>query len=220
MPPTPSAIKLLEEDHREVEGYFDEYEDLGEDVAKAELSAKICLALKVHTQIEEEIFDPQARNATKDDDLLDEAAVEHAGAKHLISQIEEMEVGDDLYDAKVRVLGEQIKQHVKEEEEELFPGAKLAKMNLEGLGKKLAARKAELMSELSGEPTRFGKAVNADRAAAGNKPSAVAKSRMARSNVGPFGRSRSAAARQGAARRRPKVADDRSRSRWSTCPIT
>jgi hemerythrin superfamily protein len=165
----PTAVELLEEDHREVEGYFDEYQELEDDEAKSELAVKICLALKVHTQIEEEIFYPQARKATKDDDLLDEAAVEHAGAKHLISEIEEMEVGDDLYDAKIKVLGEQIKQHVKEEEDELFPEAKSAKMDLEGLGEKLASRKAELMAEFSGEsmPVR---AVRADRATAGDKP--------------------------------------------------
>ncbi len=168
-PEKPSAIDLLEGDHREVEGYFDEYEELEDDDAKGELAAKICLALKVHTQIEEEIFYPESRKATEDDDLLDEAVVEHAGAKHLISEIEEMEVGDDLYDAKIKVLGEQIKQHVKEEEEELFPEAKSAKMDLESLGEKLASRKAELMSDLTGESMPGG-AVSADRAAAGDKP--------------------------------------------------
>ena len=170
----PSAIGLLEGDHREVEGYFDEYEELEDDDAKGELAVKICLALKVHTQIEEEIFYPEARKATEDDDLLDEAVVEHAGAKHLISEIEEMEVGDDLYDAKIKVLGEQIKQHVKEEEGELFPEAKSAKMDLEGLGEKLASRKAELMSKLSGELRPRG-AVRADRAAAADKPAAERK---------------------------------------------
>lgn len=168
---TPSALDLLEEDHREVEGYFDEYEDLDDDKEKAELATKICLALKVHTQIEEEIFYPQARKTTEDDDLLDEALVEHQGAKHLISQIEEMEVGDDLYDARIKVLGEQIKQHVKEEEEELFPEVKSAKMDIEGLGKKLAARKQELIAELAGESAPRGRQ-SVDRAAAGNKPAA------------------------------------------------
>src|SRR5882757_3216478 len=121
---TMSAIDLLEDDHHEVEGYFDEYEELEDDGAKEKLAAKICTALKVHTQIEEEIFYPAARKATKDDDLLDEAKVEHDGAKKLIEEIEAMAVGDDLYDAKVKVLGEQIKHHVKEEEKELFPEVK------------------------------------------------------------------------------------------------
>ena len=171
---TPSALDLLEEDHREVEGYFDEYEDLEDEEEKSELSKKICLALKVHTQIEEEIFYPQARKATEEDDLLDEAKVEHAGAKDLIAQIEEMEVGDDLYDAKVKVLGEQVKHHIKEEEEELFPEVKSAKMDVEALGKKLAARKQELLSEIADEGESSG---GIDRAAAGNKPSSAAKSR-------------------------------------------
>jgi hemerythrin superfamily protein len=141
-----SAIALLKKDHREVEGYFAEYEELEDDKAKAELAEKICMALKVHTQIEEEIFYPQARKATQDNDLLDEALVEHAGAKHLIEEIETMEVGDDLYDAKITVLGEQIKHHVKEEEEELFPEIEDSKMDVAAVGRQMAARKTELMA--------------------------------------------------------------------------
>jgi hemerythrin superfamily protein len=172
------ALELLEQDHREVEGYFDDYEELKDDKAKAELSEKICLALKIHTQIEEEIFYPEARKATKDDDLIDEALVEHAGAKQLISQIESMEVGDDLYDAKVKVLGEQVKHHIEEEEDELFPEVESAKMDLDGLGKTMAARKVELMTELSGKKSNGRSAgrrseAGVDRAAAGDKPSST-----------------------------------------------
>jgi hypothetical protein len=146
---SPSAIDLLEQDHREVEEWFDEYDELKEDDArKAELAQKICLALKVHAQIEEEIFYPQAREATKDNDLIDEAVVEHATVKNLIAEIESMEVGEDLYDAKIRVLGEMVKQHIKEEEEELFPELRPAKIDLEAFGKELAERKEELMSEM------------------------------------------------------------------------
>jgi len=146
---SPSAIDLLEQDHREVEEWFDEYDELKEDDArKAELVQKICLALKVHAQIEEEIFYPQAREATKDNDLIDEAVVEHATVKNLIAEIESMEVGEDLYDAKIRVLGEMVKQHIKEEEEELFPELEPAKIDLEAFGKELAKRKDELMSEI------------------------------------------------------------------------
>jgi hypothetical protein len=106
----------LEQDHRQVEEWFDEYDELKEDDnRKAELAQKICLALKVHAQIEEEIFYPQAREATKDNDLIDEAVVEHATVKNLIAEIESMKVGEDLYDAKIRVLGEMVKQHIKEE---------------------------------------------------------------------------------------------------------
>jgi hemerythrin superfamily protein len=173
---TQSALDLLEEDHREVEGYFDAYEDLEDEAEKEELATKICLALRVHTQIEEEIFYPAARKATEDDDLLDEAAVEHGSAKRLIEEIEAMEVGDDLYDAKVKVLGEQVRHHVKDEEAELFPEVKSAKMDIEEIGKKLAQRKAALLAELSGEGGSRGKA-GVDRAAAGNKPGTSAKSR-------------------------------------------
>jgi hypothetical protein len=143
------AIALLKADHREVEGWFGDYEDLEDGKEKAALSAKICTALKVHTQIEEEIFYPAARAATGDGDLLDEATVEHAGAKDLIAQIEAMKVGDDLYDAKVKVLGEQVKHHVKEEEGELFPEARESRMDLVTLGERLAARKKELMAKLA-----------------------------------------------------------------------
>jgi hypothetical protein len=148
-PASPSALELLEQDHREVEEWFDEYDELKEDDdQKAELVEKICLALKVHAQIEEEIFYPQAREATKDNDLIDEAVVEHATVKNLIGEIEAMEVGKELYDAKIRVLGEMVKHHIKEEEEELFPELRATKMDLDAVGKEIAERKEELMSEM------------------------------------------------------------------------
>lgn len=144
-----NAMDLLEQDHREVEEMLDEYDELGEGSdRKAELAEKICLALKVHAQIEEEIFYPQAREATKDNNLLDEAIVEHATVKNLIGEIEEMDVGEELYDAKIRVLGEMVKRHIREEEEELFPELQSAKMDLNAVGKELAERKEELMSEM------------------------------------------------------------------------
>ena len=143
------AIALLEADHREVEGYFEKYESLKSDAEKKALAGKICLALKVHTQIEEEIFYPAARKATHDDDLLDEATVEHAGAKTLIAEIEAMKPGQPLYDAKVKVLGEQVEHHVKEEEEELFPEVREKKLDLKALGAEMAARKEELMRQLA-----------------------------------------------------------------------
>jgi hypothetical protein len=140
-------LELLEQDHREVEEWFDEYDELKEDDnRKGQLAEKICLALKVHAQIEEEIFYPQAREATKDNDLIDEALVEHATVKKLIGEIEAMEVNEELYDAKMRVLGEMVKHHINEEEEELFP--ELAKMDLNAVGKEIAERKEELMSEM------------------------------------------------------------------------
>ena len=148
-PASPSVLELLEQDHREVEEWFDEYDELKEDDnRKGQLAEKICLALKVHAQIEEEIFYPQAREATKDNDLIDEALVEHATVKKLIGEIEAMEVGEELYDAKMRVLGEMVKHHIKEEEEELFPELEAAKMNLDAVDKEISERREELMSEM------------------------------------------------------------------------
>jgi hemerythrin-like domain-containing protein len=146
-----NAFDVLEEDHREVEEWFDEYDELkdSDEDRKEDLAEKICLALKVHAQIEEEIFYPQARQASQDNDLIDEALVEHSTVKNLIREIEAMEVGEELYDAKIRVLGEMVKQHIKEEEEELFPELQSTKMDLDAVGKELAERKQELMAEMS-----------------------------------------------------------------------
>ncbi len=142
---TQDAVGLLISDHREVKTLFDKYEKLAQTKAKASdrqaLAETICDMLIVHATIEEEIFYPAARDATEDDDLLDEAQVEHAAAKDLIAQIKDMDPGDELYDAKVKVLGEQIDHHVQEEEGELFPEAKKSDMDLRELGASTATRK-------------------------------------------------------------------------------
>ncbi|WP_380871704.1 hypothetical protein ACFB49_26560 [Sphingomonas sp. DBB INV C78] len=143
------AIKLLKDDHKEVKSWFQQYEKLEKDSDKQVLADKICLALTVHARIEEEIFYPAAREAIDDDDLLDEAEVEHASAKQLISEIEAMTAGDRLFDAKVLVLGEYINHHVEEEESEMFPECRDSYLDLKALGAKLAARKAELMAQAS-----------------------------------------------------------------------
>lgn len=153
---TPNAIELLTDDHKEVKKLFTAYDKLVKDEAsskeKQTLAHQICTMLTVHTTIEEEIFYPAARAALAQQDLLDEATVEHASAKELISQIESMEPGDDLYDAKVTVLGEYIDHHVKEEETEMFPKARKAKMPLEELGEDMAARKQELVAASGNRP--------------------------------------------------------------------
>ncbi|CAN7215075.1 hemerythrin domain-containing protein [Caulobacter sp. LjRoot300] len=148
----PLAITLLKKDHREVEGWFDEYEQLEAESEKLALFNKIALALKVHTRIEEEIFYPEERGEVEDD-MLDEAYVEHDGAKKLIAEIEAMRPGDEFYDAKVKVLGEYIKHHVKEEEQPggIFAQAKKGDEDLEAMGERLKARKEELMAELGGK---------------------------------------------------------------------
>ena len=113
--------------------------------AKKKLATQICTELTKHALAEEEIFYPAVRAAGKDkEDLIDEATVEHASAKDLIAQILEMEPTEDLYDAKVKVLGELIEHHVKEEEEEMFPKARKAGLDLAQLGALIAERKAEM----------------------------------------------------------------------------
>jgi hypothetical protein len=146
-----SALDLLEKDHQEVDGLFEEYEMLEDADEKERMALKICLALTVHTQIEEEIFYPAAREAIEKAELIDEAIVEHTSAKQLIAEIEEMESGDELYDAKVKVLGEQVRHHVKEEEDKLFPEIESSELDLEALGKKMAERKAALLKETTTE---------------------------------------------------------------------
>lgn len=141
------AIALLKADHKEVNAMFKAFEKTDDDGKKQELASNICKALTVHAQIEEEIFYPAAYDAldADGDDLLDEAQVEHASAKALIAEIEAMTVGQPLFDAKVKVLGEYIAHHVQEEETELFPECRDADMDLKALGLELAARKHELM---------------------------------------------------------------------------
>jgi len=142
------AIALLKEDHRRVAAMFLQFDRMKADGSRKEaLVAKICQELTVHARIEEEIFYPAARAAEVESDLLDEAEVEHASAKDLIAQIQEMGPDDELYDAKVKVLGEYIDHHVQEEEGEMFPKCRKAGMELADLAQQLSERKAELMEE-------------------------------------------------------------------------
>jgi hemerythrin superfamily protein len=151
------AIVLLTNDHKEVKALFKQYDKLVEadaaDDEKLAIAEQICQMLTVHATVEEEIFYPAARGALGDDeDLIDEADVEHATAKDLIAQLEGSSPADDaLYDAKVKVLGEYIDHHVKEEEGEIFPKAKKGKLDTAALGAEMAARKEELMAEMSAE---------------------------------------------------------------------
>jgi iron-sulfur cluster repair protein YtfE (RIC family) len=146
------AIALLTADHREVSDLFEQFEKLTDraKVSKKKLADQICNALIVHTQIEEEIFYPAVREAIDEaGDKLDEAVVEHAAAKDLIQQIQEMDPDEDLYDAKVKVLSEEVEHHVEEEEKELFPMVKKAgKLDLAALGQEMASRKQELMASM------------------------------------------------------------------------
>ena len=142
------AISLLKADHRQVEEWFSEFEGARSASKKQQLASKICEALTIHTTIEEEIFYPAFLQATEDKDIHHEAVVEHDGAKKLIAQIQSMSPEDDYFDAKVTVLSEMIKHHVKEEEKPggMFAEAKKSEMDLAALGEELLARKRELQS--------------------------------------------------------------------------
>lgn len=142
---------LLTRDHTEVHKLFKQYEKLADAQAapsdRHALAEEICTKLTAHATAEEELFYPAAREAGIESDLLDEAEVEHASAKDLIAQIRAMSPDEDLYDAKVKVLGEYIDHHVQEEEEEMFPKCRRSKMDLAGLARLVAERKAELLAE-------------------------------------------------------------------------
>ena len=143
----PDAVALLKADHEAVSHLFSEYEKTHSVANKKALVAQICTALSVHAQIEEEIFYPAVKAALKDRLLVPEATVEHAGVKQLIAQLEGVEPDGEMYDAKVKVLAEYVKHHVKEEQTEMFPQAKAAKLDLGELGERMAARKEELMAQ-------------------------------------------------------------------------
>jgi len=149
------AIALLKNDHRTVEGLFERFEKTSAKAAKEKIAKQVCLELMVHATIEEEVFYPAVKGVV-DDDLYDEALVEHDGAKVLIAEILEGSAGDDYYDAKVKVLSEMIKHHVKEEEQKggMFAEAKQSDMDLKALGEQMAARKAELEAGGSAPPRR------------------------------------------------------------------
>ena len=144
------AIKLLTTDHRTVEKLFEDFEKAKGAARKEKLVQEICTELKIHSMIEEEIFYPALRGKVEED-MLDEAVVEHDGAKVLINDLETAEPNEEYYDAKVKVLQEQIEHHVKEEEqrmEGMFAQARKAGLDMDALGAEMATRKEELMAEI------------------------------------------------------------------------
>jgi hemerythrin-like domain-containing protein len=138
------AIGLLRADHARVNALFEEFGKARDDSRKLKLAQTICVELKIHASIEEELFYPAARAVLKQADLVDEAEVEHASAKDLIVQIESGSPSDEKWDARVTVLGEYIRHHVKEEQNEMFPKIKKTKLDLKELGEQLRRRKDEL----------------------------------------------------------------------------
>jgi len=144
------AIAMLKADHDKVKKLFKEFERMhkAESEEEAEqLATQICNELTIHAALEEEIFYPEVRAAIDDEELIDEAEVEHASAKELIAQIESAHSGDEKFAAKVIVLGEYVNHHIKEEQDEMFPKAKRAKVDMAALAERMAARKEELKAE-------------------------------------------------------------------------
>lgn len=144
---TRDATALLKADHQLVASLFADYEITNSTNKKKQLVEQICKELSIHAQVEEEIFYPAVQKALKDHELVPEATVEHATLKDLIAQVKDIEPDGDMYDAKIKVLSEYVKHHVKEEESEMFPEAKSTKLNLMELGAQITQRKAELASE-------------------------------------------------------------------------
>jgi hemerythrin superfamily protein len=141
------AIALLMQDHRNVEKMFKEFEAAKKDQdngAKAAIVKRVCVALTAHAEIEEEIFYPTVREQIKDNDVMDEAEVEHGSIKALVLELGGMKPNEDLYDAKVTVLREYVSHHVKEEEGEMFPEVKKAKLDLKALGAEMKERKQQV----------------------------------------------------------------------------
>ena len=148
----PDAIAMLREDHKRVDALFkrfDKIKDESTHTQKQALADEICVELTIHATLEEEILYPAARDALGDKghELLDEAEVEHATAKDLIAQLESASPGDNLYDAKVAVLGEYVKHHVKEEQDEMFPKLRKSGMDLKSLGAQMRERRAALLGD-------------------------------------------------------------------------
>lgn len=146
-PATKDAIALLKADHEAVSALFAEFEKTRSVSNKKALVAEICTALLVHAQIEEEIFYPAVRTALKDKLLVPEAMVEHDSVRDLIEQLEGVDPDGEMYDAKVKVLSEYVKHHVKEEQNEMFPKAKASSLDMIELGARMLARKHDLLTQ-------------------------------------------------------------------------
>ncbi|WP_293394159.1 hemerythrin domain-containing protein [Nevskia sp.] len=143
--PRPNAISLLKDDHREVEALFSAYQEARDKRRQKSIVLKICEALEAHTKVEEKIFYPAIKQKKDLADMVNEAVVEHAGAKKLIRELKNGSPADELYDAKVTVLEEYIRHHVKEEESEMFPKVEATDLDLVELGERMSAAKERLL---------------------------------------------------------------------------
>lgn len=140
------ALTLLRADHKHVSELFEKYEGARTSAQKKSIVREICTELEVHASIEEEIFYPAVKAALKDKELVPEATVEHASLKDLIAQIKDVEPDGEMFDAKVKVLSEYVKHHVKEEQNEMFPKVKDSDLDLSELAEQMKQRKEELLS--------------------------------------------------------------------------
>jgi len=140
------ATAMLRADHKLVSELFEQYEKSRSPAKKKELVTQICKELTVHAQVEEEIFYPAVKAALKDHELIPEASVEHATLKDLIAQVEGLEPDGEMFDAKIKVMSEYVKHHVKEEQNEIFPKARATQLDMTELGAQISARKQELMA--------------------------------------------------------------------------
>jgi hypothetical protein len=147
------AVEILKEQHDKVKKAFKEFEKLDREDTEAQqqLVQTVCEDLKLHTTLEEELFYPAAREALDDEDIMNEAQVEHETAKMLIEQLENMGPDDPNFHATFTVLGEYVMHHVKEEEGEMFPAAKKSDLDLEELGTRMRSRMEELMGAVAEE---------------------------------------------------------------------
>lgn len=145
----PDAIAFLTKEHRAVEKLFAQFEKAGDQGRKQELATRICHELLSHMQVEEEIFYPATRHLLDDDGVVKEGLVEHESGRDRIEKILDMDASDELFDAEIHVLSEQMKHHHHEEEDEYFPEVEKTGLDLEALGARLKARKRELMAQLA-----------------------------------------------------------------------
>jgi hemerythrin superfamily protein len=142
------ATAMLRADHKVVSQLFAQYDKTRSAVRKKDIATKICNELSVHAEIEEDIFYPAVQQALKDKELVPEATVEHATLKDLIAQVKDVEPDGEMFNARIKVLSEYVKHHVKEEQNEMFPKARGTDLDMKALGARMAQRKAELLAAM------------------------------------------------------------------------
>ncbi len=178
--PAPDAISMLKDDHRKVEGLFKQYESADDKRSKGSIARQICEELDVHAKIEESVFYPAAKREVKEArDAINEGFVEHSAVKRLVKEIQAMAPTDEMFDAKVTVLIEFVKHHVREEENEMFPKITESDLDLKALGDRLAQAKERLQQKAAGAKPRTvsGRAKRTPAAARGAAAASRAKSR-------------------------------------------